>query len=272
MQGNIAQALALTSVGNAFLRGRDVASFWPDASVFTFSKSCDFRVVDDRGDRLIAPDPLAWFETLRAECKGLRLHNATRPRAPGQSILVEERMMVGFVGGGPAWLIEAVGAERSQIWQGYDRLGDREDPERRIWLNTYLLEAETTPQDEAPRDLSVASQEVQASLAEIEELAERVKGMMTNDWGPVFRSAREALGAADPRAPYYEIGDFADFDLAQSRLYVACVKGWVFGGMGSWNDMVPPEAHAAGYEEKSERLFRALCDGVCALANSTYDG
>src|SRR5262245_28631831 len=104
-----------------------------------FSKSCDFRVVDEKSDRQIAADPLAWFETLRGACKGLRLHNMPRPRGPGQTIPVEERMMVGFVGGGPAWLIEAVGEGRSQIWQGYDRLGDRNDPDRKIWLNTYLL-------------------------------------------------------------------------------------------------------------------------------------
>ena len=71
MQGPIAQALALTCVGNAYLRGEDVAGFWPDASVFRFSKSCDFREVDGDRDELIAADPLAWFETLRSR-RGLR--------------------------------------------------------------------------------------------------------------------------------------------------------------------------------------------------------
>ena len=106
MQGPIAQALALVCVGNAVLRGRGAGRFWPDCSVFRFSKACDFRRVEGEQDELIAAEPHMWFEVLRAHnIEGLRLHHAPRPRAPNQTIPVEDRMMVGFVGGGPAWPI-----------------------------------------------------------------------------------------------------------------------------------------------------------------------
>lgn len=266
MQGNIAQALALTTVGNAFLQGRDVSDFWPNARVFMFSKSCDFRVVDEKNDTLIAADPLAWFATLRGSCKGLRLHNAPRPRGPGQSIPVEERMMVGFVGGGPAWLIEAVGKDRSRIWQGYDRLGDRDDPQRKIWLNTYLLEGETTPQEFSATPLAQAVDELESVLPKIETLARNAK---LENFAECFRSAREALSAksidADPLTDDYV--RYAGLDLPRLRVLGAASAAWVFGGMGSWNDVGAGGAEA---DALSERLLRALIDAICAVANSTY--
>ena len=269
MQTDILRALALVAVGNAALRGREIAGFWPDDEIFRYSKVCDFRVVDDTGDRLLAPDPLAWFASLRGTCSGLRLHNAPRSRGRGQSILAEERMLVGFVGGGPAWLIEAVDVERSQLWLGFDRLGDRDDPQRKIWLNTYLLQGETAPQHFSAAPLRIVGQTLGAVLTEIETLARKLEA---ENFAECFRSARRTLEGKDDAAlaPWADFTRYADFDLEQRRLLQAVLSAWVFGGMGSWNDLGAPPEFAGDYDRLSEQLFRALCDGVCALANSTY--
>ena len=268
VQGPIAQALALTCVGNAHLIGRDVSGFWPDASVFRFSKACDFRRVEGEHDVRIAADPLAWFETLRA-WRGLRLHTAPRPRGPQQSIPISERQSVGFVGGGPAWIIEAVGAERSTLWQGCDRIGERNHPQHKIWLTTYLMSGETAPQAHAQAPLQQAARSLDEALREIEEVAAAIMP----DWVEIFRTARTALSAADPSYGYHaDIADYAGFGKEQRQILAAVTAGWVFGAMGSWNDMVPAQAHAADYERTSERLFRALIEAICALANSTFDG
>jgi hypothetical protein len=268
MQGPIAQALMLTCAGNAFLRGRDLSGFWPDALVFKFSKSCDFRVVDDKSDRLIAPDPLAWFETLRG-AKGLRLHHAPRPREPGQTLFVEARKLAAFVGGGPAWLIEVVGAGPSVIWQGFERFGDRHDPERKVWFNTYLRMCETTPQDDAVSSLAQAAADLDKMLIAIEALARR---MQFTPWPDVFASARQTLHADVPETHFFS-ADFSRYGAAhteQQRLLGAILGASVFGGMGSWNDIVPEPAFKADYERLSELLFMTVNDAICALANSTY--
>ena len=269
MQGPVAQALALTCVGNAALRGRDVAGFWPDALVFRFSKSCDFREVEGERDELLATDPLAWFGILRAQGRrGLRLHHAPRSRGPQQTLPVSERMLAGFVGGGPAWLIEQVGAGQSVIWQGFDRLGDRNDPDRKIWLNTYLRRGETTPQDFAARPVGEASADLHAALTEIAALAKR---MQFGNWSEVFAGAREILDGPVPDHPL--IADFkryAGLDDAQLKLVAATSASSVFGGMGSWNDIAPEAEFAADYERLSEQLFTMLNDAICAVANSTF--
>jgi hypothetical protein len=267
--GPVAQALALTSVGNAALRGCNVVGFWPEALVFRFSKSCDFRSVEGERDELIAADPLAWFEMLRAQkCRGLRLHQRPRRRGPKQTLPVSDRMLAGFVGGGPAWLIEQLGAGDSAIWQGVDRLGDRREPARKIWLHTYLREPAIAQQGDAAPPISQAFADLAAALAQIEALAAR---MGLGGWAEVFSSASARLagaGAADDALA----GDFkryAGYSDEHCRLLAASSAGWVFGAMGSWNDIVPDAKQAPDYEAASERLFAALNQAVCALANAT---
>lgn len=262
----ILRALLLTCAGNAFLRGRDLAGFWPDAKVFMFSKVCDFRLVDDKSDRERAPNPLAWFETLRG-AKGLRLHQTIQPPGPGQTLAVPERMMAGFVGGGRTWLIEVVGEGASTLWQGFSRLGDRNESERKIWRDSYLRIGETTPQDSAPTPLPLMADELNSVLTEIEALARR---MSYAPWPDVFGAARACLTAVDRIDP--DFARYADFSDAQQRLLAAVSSSYVFGGMGSWNDIAPADEYQADYDRLSEHLYTTLNDAVCALANSTYEG
>ncbi|WP_395646618.1 hypothetical protein [Terricaulis sp.] len=266
MQGPVAQALLLACAGNAFLSGRDLTGFWPDSVVFKFSRSCDFRVVDGDADRLLAPDPLAWFETLRG-VRGLHLHHAPRPRAPGQTLAVEERMMAGFVGGGPAWLIEVVGEGRSMLWQGFDRLGDRNDPERKIWLNTYLRVGETEPQEYAAQPLAEACADLDHALLEIGAVAAR---MQYGNWSDVFAAARASLSAPGDHFFYRDFERYAGFGPVQQGLLAAATGGSVFGGMGSWNDVGPCPELEADYNRTSEQLYTTLNNAIAALANSTY--
>ena len=223
MQTSILQALALTVVGNAALSGRDVSDFWLEETLFRYSKVCDFHVIQSDGDRLIASDPMVWFATSQGECSGLRLHNAPRPLLPGQSIPIEARMLVGFVGGGPAWLIEAVRPGRSQLWQGYDRLGDRSDPQRKIWLHTYLMQSETASQDFSATPLRQTAQTLAPILTEIEALAKKIEA---SHFAKEFRRAARTLDGKDDAAlpPYADFTRFANFDLERLRLLQALLS------------------------------------------------
>jgi hypothetical protein len=268
MQGYVAQALALVTVGNAALGGRDVRRFWPDASVFRFSKICEF-LVPVSGDewRQVAADPLEWFDTLRPSCLGLRLHVAPRPLQAGQSLL-NERLSVGFVGGGPRWLIETVGHARSQVWQGFDKLLDRNDPAHKIWANGYLLQGETAPQSLTADPLDLATAELDAVLIDIEQLANELQA---GEFGECFANARAALASAGGPPSFYEdIVGYSGMSVEAQRALVAVSSAWVFGGMGSWNDIGAPAELSERYERESEALFRSLQRVIAAIANSTF--
>jgi hypothetical protein len=117
--------------------------------------------------------------------------------------------------------------------------------------------------------LREAARSLDEALREIETLAAAIMP----DWVEDFRAARTALSAADPGRSYHaDIAEYARLGKEQRQILGAVTAGWVFGAMGSWNDMVPAQAHAADYERFSERLFRALIEAICALANSTFNG
>ncbi len=52
-------------------------------------------------------------------------------------------------------------------------------------------------------------------------------------------------------------------------MLAACQKAWVFGGMGSWNDMGFDGEDQKDYVRLSEALFQALNAAIVAAANAS---
>ena len=56
---------------------------------------------------------------------------------------------------------------------------------------------------------------------------------------------------------------------AAHRLVTAASAAWVFGGMGSWNDMgITDRAAGQRYREITDAFFAAVVDGYLVAANS----
>ena len=72
-----------------------------------------------------------------------------------------------------------------------------------------------------------------------------------------------------PTAPYHpDILPPAGYTLAAQQLLAAAVGGFVFGGMGSWNDSAPESADARPqYERLSEELYAAVTGGLVVAIN-----
>lgn len=49
----------------------------------------------------------------------------------------------------------------------------------------------------------------------------------------------------------------------------AAQSAWVFGGMGSWNDMTFDGEERREYEAASEELFTAVNNAICVAANES---
>jgi hypothetical protein len=270
MQTTILRSIALVVVGNAALGGRDVSGFWPGAALWRHYKHTDFLIARG-GDEYIpvAPDPLTWFAKLSAMgCKGLRLHTAPMQQREGIGPQ-KERMLVGMVGGGPRWLIEAVQPARAEIWEGFDRLGDRNDPEQRIWRGAYLMLGATERQDDTDRDIAGADADVRSALIAIEALARDIPGA---PFAETFANAIDTLDGVAPADPSLDFLTLTDLGADERRLLAAAVQGWVFGAMGSWNDVGVSDELSARYEQTSEALFLALQRAAIAVANASYRG
>jgi len=257
----------MVAVGNAALRGRDVSGFWPNDPMFRFTASLDFMTPRENGNLArAAAGPQEWFGKLAQRgCNGLRLHSAPM-REDSKLGKIPEHALVGMVGGGPRWLIEPVYGDHSELWEGFDRIGDKDAADKKTWLTAYVLigEAQSAPKVDA--DLRGARLDLQAALASIEKVS---RAMPNAPFVDAFVGARAALDGKGG-APPPEFVRFTAMKPDAVRLLQAAGGAWVFGAMGSWNDLAPDASLRARYQQTSKDLFAALQRAVLVVGNSTY--
>ncbi|MBL8547337.1 MAG: hypothetical protein JNL81_12800 [Hyphomonadaceae bacterium] len=269
MQLPILRSIALVAVGNAALAGRDVAGFYPGDPIFRYTKSLDFMSPRQQGNLAhVASGPKDWFGKLKKRsCRGLRLHHAPMQQNK-QFGHVDERMLVGLVGGGPRWLIETVYSDYSELWEGFDRIGDKDDPEKKIWLSAYVLIGEAASAETFDTGVRAAAVDLRDGLLMAEAVAREIEG---KPFAEMLAGARETLDGKVSAQPYpLEFLQYATMKPEAERLLKAAGRGWVFGAMGSWNDLGVEPALKPRYDAASKALFSALQRAVIVVANSTY--
>jgi hypothetical protein len=150
------------------------------------------------------------------------------------------------------------------MWEGFHRFGGRK--EAKPWLCTNIMQGEVAAGELAHVDLAVALSDLRTVLPEIEAYAREER---LDNFADRFAEAGKALSEAPAEAPWLkDVIRYTGFDQRQLGVLQAINHAWVFGGMGSWNDT----GGGPRYDELSERLFAALNDTICGLANSSYRG
>lgn len=263
MNGELAQLCAIVAHAKAFLAPatRDFGSMDPQAhSTFKFVARTEWyarpRALGLVSERVIAGAPNEWFEHLLKQ--GAASVNLVAPgvRSPGQ-----ERTRQSFNGGG-TWGVE-VAAERGgvghwiPVWRPREETGSVERP----WLVTYRERVGT--KIHAPLELGDAMSTLREALQAVLEFA---RGLELEDWVPTFDQALKQLESPDPFAPYHpDMLPRAGYALPARRLCAAAQQAWVFGGMGSWNEvMVEDGDTSVVFEEKSDHLYRAVVGALLA--------
>ena len=84
-----------------------------------------------------------------------------------------------------------------------------------------------------------------------------------------FVAARETLEGKELPYPL-EFLRFTQMSPEAQRLLKAAGRAWVFGAMGSWNDVGVDATLKSRYESSSKALFDVLSRAVLVVANSTY--
>ena len=136
---------------------------------------------------------------------------------------------------------------------------------RRRWVTVFSEQA--LPAGFAPEavDLDAQAREFAAVLEEIGVFAATVAE--SPHWRDrFFEPARQLLlGRGDRRSYLPRIG----YGATAQRLYAAAVTGWVFGGMGSWNDMgFSNDAEHEAYDRISGRLYAQIHTAIAAATNA----
>jgi hypothetical protein len=269
MQGSLHQALALTASGNAFLQGWEIGPFWPENDAFVFCREVRFVEEGPKAPSTIAADPALWLERLAARGAGLNLRIVPRndPR-------ISDMMSIALANHGPRLLIEAmVPGRASTYWEPYWEVIDPDDrsPDRKPWLVTYSCAPNRSFAEwPAERPLGKIESDIAELLERLTDFAERAAPEEAMPgWVENFRNARAALDrtaewqGSNPAPPGF-------LSPEALRLLHVARAGWVFGGMGAWNDGAYWGSAKAEGDRLSEALFALLNEAVASVANSGF--
>jgi hypothetical protein len=111
-------------------------------------------------------------------------------------------------------------------------------------------------------DASAAFAGLATALDAIAAFAEAQK---LDGWDGFFRTARAALDQPSGDELVRDLFGDADLSPRSLRLLDAAWKSDAFGGMGSWNDLMPDDAD--GYQRVSQALFEAIPPALEAALN-----
>jgi hypothetical protein len=270
MNAPVAQFVALTCHANAFLRGLRIPEFFASNSTCKF---CDWVRFFNVSNTLfgkarqteVATTPNGWFEHLKAEdVPEVRLY-CTPQNDPG----IPDRMSAGFVGGGGTWSMKVTDRKgQTTVWLSKWEVWNQDAPERRIWRVSYGRFSELQSRSDPFIDLDGAIARLRVAIQNVCTFSEK------HDCGAFTIAFARALQTLDSRGSTLH-GHHKDLapdgcvpPLARCMLD-ACQTAWVFGGMGSWNDLSFDGPDRTEYDRVSGKLFTALNEAIYTGANSS---
>ena len=271
MNHPVAQIVALTCHGNAILCGHGTAPFFPNNSTCRFCERVSFVTLDKTWlgktkELDTAQTPDQWFALLKSSgAWGIRLS-----RAPQGLSWLSDRMSAGLVDGGGTWTLEVLFPDqKSERWVAGWQVTNPQAPDQRIWRVTYRRGSRSRTRPLPPVDLSDLAAELHASLEATADFSAR-KSLDT--FTKAFDEAMDTLSTkGQVRHGYHQdLAPHGFLRYDEAMLLDACQRAWVFGGMGSWNDLGFEGDDQKLYERLSDRLFRAVNEAIEAAATSTF--
>jgi len=245
MNGELLQLITLVAHGNRFLV--DPTATPPDPhslTAFRYDRSVAFDGADDAR---------SWLTAVR-ERGGARLSLDAEPVDPH---------LVAFANAGRWWIWTSDG----EAWRGEWAVTDPDAPNHRIWTARFRrFEPGAAPVTRVP---SAARAGLEQALAKASTFAANY----TTGFKEWFDNGSKALHSSRPTFKRHDdLVPDGGYGLAARQVLAAAQAAWVFGGMGSWNDLVfDDDAVAQEYTEVSVRLFGALLDAIVVATNS-FDG
>jgi hypothetical protein len=272
MLGTLSQIVALCSAANGRLAGRfSMERFFPDHAEFKFCNQVRFvRPKRRRWGKVteveVAPDPNAWLRQIKpgGATKAI-LHFAKSGRS-----IAPDYKLAGLVGEGGTWSLIVRYPNRADSWQARWQVTRQGDPAQRIWTVTYGLAASNAHVPDLSKiDLERVAQELRRVLSDAVEFAASRPHL--DGFAQTFQRGLDVLNrSAEPTFP-----DYVDFVCLDSypdtarRLFAASYAAWVFGGIGSWNDMYFEDPNEnRRYEDISANLYAAVTEAIQHSADS----
>jgi len=270
MNTSTAQMVVLATYGNHFFQTGVLYGSFFENIVFGFCKSVTFAELRESEHGVLeqpyAQSPQAWFEKLRADgVHGLRLHYESDQGSP------LDRNLSAFVGGGGRWLLEAVRHSSSDYWMARWQTGEEMEPDNRIWIVTYFqVESEVPSAQGKAESLQTIIEDLTQLLQDLIAFSEK---QQLTGWAGCFRQAIEVMNDPAPSTKAYHSDIFPpEYHNHEAQALIAAAQtAWVFGGMGSWNDLAFDGDDQNIYDALSDRLYDLLNMAIVQATNTSFD-
>ena len=268
MNSPLAQIVALTCYGNASLNGASLAPFFPGNSTCQYCDSLTWvelkkNLFGNSKEKAVALTFEEWIARLRKSgATAIRLQHESR-----NNPTISDRMSAGFVGGGGYWNMEVLRADgQSDFWAARWVVWNKQAPGDRIWRVTYGLLNSAGTRPDTRRGLAAIEADFKKALEAIHAFSAREScGGFTDS----FAKALHAFANPDSEVEYHkDLIPPNQLSASAASMLKATSCAWVFGGMGSWNDMGFQGATQQEYEKVSDDLFNVMNEAVAVAASS----
>lgn len=201
----------------------------------------------------ISPDPAKWISSLVES----NAHKVILHFAEMNQYGLPDHITAAFVGGGSQWFIEVKYEGGSHLFL-YQENGSGGLKDQLILLDREFMNQIPTPTvEDSRRQLS----RVLASLIDLAKAHEQA-----NHWASIFGSALDTLNTSNPYTS--DFLPYGIYSLESHQLLETAFRSWVFGGMGSWNDMAFENRDQDKYLALTDELYTAICNALVAGVNS----
>ena len=274
MNGELAQVIALAAHGSAWLARplSDPPRLEPDNSTFKYVARVHFQLSDPGTSPPGTSSVAEWLQAARErsiERFWLYIPESTLPAD------FPARMHAAFSNGARWKLIGTSQGRVKEIWRPTWRPLTKSSRDRRIWHVQYKGRSLDEMAPPHQPSTTASAERLLLALERIEGFA-RAPDARRHDlsgWADSFAEARQLGHAEDPEPPYHpDLLPHAEFGRSARQLLAMATRAWVFGGMGSWNDVsfgTPEQEAEAGV--MSAELFSAELVAFVAATNSRLE-
>ena len=257
MNGELAQIVALVAHGNLFLSGKDVDLSTNSTIRYISSfKFVRYKSNQDTQGVEVANSISGWFSFLRSAKVNRLWHidfSWQRQDIPAY--------VASAFSGGVRNAIQADLPNGFELWYPHWKIVEDKN---KHWLVEYR--GLVSPNSYAPPmpKMSVAKNRLKQAVLQAKDFA----GDM--HWAKDFARSLEALESSAPTFPFPDMLPSSGFPLEARQLLASAAQAYVFGGMGSWNDMSLPKDPEIikEYEEITKELYEAIQFAILMASNS----
>ncbi len=266
MKGEVAQLVALCLRTNAYIGGQKNSPKFAAHSTAKFCRVVEFsylkkRFLSRKMKRVImSTDADDW--RLKLSNAGLQycyLSVVNRQDYLRQAEPLDDWRTSAFAGGGSVWVLTTVfDGAKTVSWVPIWKHTGAEMP----WNVTYQGFNEIFTDD--AQSIDNATSQLEQALIEIRDFA---LGLKIPRWPNSFARALAQLAGEPADTHHPDLVPDGLLTPAAENLALACQAAWVFGGMGSWNDIY--ETGDPRYSAVSSALFDAVNQGLVSATNSS---